>query len=407
MPYSFAQYNADGTTQTFAVPFTYQSQSEVKAKINGVGVTIASFPTGNQVALADTISAGDVVRIYRETDLTNKSVDFQSGAMLREQDLDAAIDQVFQAIQEAQDRASGGMETDITDNWDALTKRIKNVLDPVADSDAATKGWVNTSSASTLADAISAKDDAETAASNASTYLSQLTNLSITYNELNTGAASGYVTYDATTGVAAFYIPAGPQGPIGPAGPTGSIGPTGATGGAGPTGPEGPMGPTGDTGATGPRGLQGPLGPTGPQGVKGDDGDTGPQGPTGLTGATGPQGPTGSQGPIGSTGPTGADGPQGNQGPTGLQGPTGPQGLTGLTGPTGPQGPTGDTGPQGPTGNQGPQGAQGNMGSTPLGLAFGRMGISSTGVLQVEYYGDADDNDFTINANGQLIVSTV
>ena len=53
----------------------------------------------------------------------------------------------------------------------------------------------------------------------------------------------------------------------------------------------------------------------------------------------------------------------------------------------------------------GPQGPQGNMGSTPLGLAFGRMGISSTGILQVEYYGSASDNDFSINANGELIVS--
>jgi hypothetical protein len=47
------------------------------------------------------------------------------------------------------------------------------------------------------------------------------------------------------------------------------------------------------------------------------------------------------------------------------------------------------------------------MGSTPLGLAFGKFGITADGILQMEYYGDADDNDFTINADGYLSVSTV
>jgi hypothetical protein len=48
------------------------------------------------------------------------------------------------------------------------------------------------------------------------------------------------------------------------------------------------------------------------------------------------------------------------------------------------------------------------MGSTPLGLAFGTMGIdASTGILQMEYYGSANDNDFTISASGQLSVTTV
>jgi hypothetical protein len=47
------------------------------------------------------------------------------------------------------------------------------------------------------------------------------------------------------------------------------------------------------------------------------------------------------------------------------------------------------------------------MGSTPLGLAFGKFDINADGELEIEYYGDADDNDFTINADGYLSVSTV
>jgi hypothetical protein len=47
------------------------------------------------------------------------------------------------------------------------------------------------------------------------------------------------------------------------------------------------------------------------------------------------------------------------------------------------------------------------MGSTPLGLAFGQFAINSDGVLTIEYYGSASDNDFTIDADGNLIVTTV
>ena len=47
------------------------------------------------------------------------------------------------------------------------------------------------------------------------------------------------------------------------------------------------------------------------------------------------------------------------------------------------------------------------MGATPLGLAFGRFFIDDDGVLQIEYYGSADTNDFTIDADGYLFVETV
>jgi hypothetical protein len=47
------------------------------------------------------------------------------------------------------------------------------------------------------------------------------------------------------------------------------------------------------------------------------------------------------------------------------------------------------------------------MGATPLGLAFGTFSINSDGELQIEYYGDANDNDFSIDADGFLYVTTV
>lgn len=359
MAYSYVQYTANATTQTFAITFPVDTPSEIVVFKNGVQVPSAelSVTTASISFVGYYPLSGDVIRIVRVTDLSTRAVDFQAGSMIREADLDNSAQQVFKAVQEIKDEVDRSITYNYQGHVDVNNGRLINVADPVADDDAATKGWVNTSSASNLADAISAKNDAETAATNASTYLGQLTNLNITYNELDLSISStGYVTYDVNTGTAAFYVPEGPQGPQGSQGPTGNTGPTGATGGAGPTGPQGSQGPKGDTGSVGPTGLQGP---------------------TGATGATGPRG---------------------------LIGPTGQTGATGATGATGPQG---STGAQGPTGNQGPTGAQGNMGATPLGLAFGRMQITSAGILQMEYYGSANDNDFSINSSGILTVTTV
>ncbi|WP_422048057.1 phage tail fiber protein [Shimia sp.] len=143
---------------------------------------------------------------------------------------------------------------------------------------------------------------------------------------------------------------------------------------------------------------------------EGPQGDIGPQGPTGDTGPEGPQGkegPRGPQGPVGATGATGAAGPQGDEGPRGIQGVTGPQGIPGPQGIQGPVGPKGPKGDPGEVGAKGPLGDQGPMGATPLGLAFGQFSITTEGHLQIEYYGNADENDFSIDANGNLTVSTI
>lgn len=117
-----------------------------------------------------------------------------------------------------------------------------------------------------------------------------------------------------------------------------------------------------------------------------------PAGEKGETGDAGPIGAEGIQGPIGQTGPQGEVGPQG---------PQGIQGIQGIQGEKGGKGDKGDPGPQGL------QGEQGNMGATPLGLAFGRFSINTDGYLKIEYYGEANDNDFRIDDDGFMHVTTV
>ena len=140
----------------------------------------------------------------------------------------------------------------------------------------------------------------------------------------------------------------------------------------------------------------------GPQGIAGPQGGTGPKGATGDKGPTGDQGPMGLKGPQGDQGLRGIEGPQGHIGPDGIQGPQGREGPRGLRGEQGDKGPTGDQGPVGP---QGPDGNQGPMGETPMGLAFGQLRIDEAGNLLMEHYGNADANDFEIDAEGNLKVT--
>jgi hypothetical protein len=126
----------------------------------------------------------------------------------------------------------------------APINRVRNVRDPIADQDVATKFYVDK------------------------------TVLSIT--ELS-----------------AIQGPPGLQGPpgIGFAGQNGSDGPTGATGCTGAIGPPGNVigvkGPTGESGATGATGANGPPGITGPVGPAGTKGDKGVQGSQGIQGSNG------------------------------------------------------------------------------------------------------------------------
>ena len=439
---SIVKYVADGSTTEYSIPFDYINREDVVVLVAGSAAAF-NFINDATIQVSTTPAINAIVAIKRQTSKV-PLVDFTDGSTLFEADLDLANKQARFLAEEAVDRAENAIElSDADGRWDAKGYRLKNIGEPQADDEVATRGFVNTSGASILAGAQSVRD--------------QLFNLTTSMNRLPYGT-DGYATYDAETGELVFSLsegpqgvqgidgptgPTGPQGPVGVEGPRGPQGPIGETGSTGPEGPQGLQGPTGLQGVTGPQGdtgqqgpqgnigatgptgppgatgltgAQGPEGPTGPQGiqgaagdqgVQGDAGDTGPAGPTGLQG---PQGATGSQGPRGDVGFTGATGSVGPQGPQGTTGAAGPTGATGPLGPQGIQGPTGPIGPQGIQGDTGPDGAKGptgDMGATPLGLAFGTFSINSDGELQIEYYGDANDNDFSIDANGFLYVTTV
>ena len=147
MPFSYKDYpNVDGSTNTFTITFDYQKESEISVTVDGVATTIASFPSSTQVQLTDSAASltGKDVRIRRTTDLNSREVDFASGSVLTEEDLDNSNIQVFHAAQEAIDTSNDAISLDDDDKWNAQSKVIKNVADPVNNNDAVNKQFIST-----------------------------------------------------------------------------------------------------------------------------------------------------------------------------------------------------------------------------------------------------------------------
>jgi hypothetical protein len=144
MAFSYQNYTGDNATDTFAIPFDYTAQSEISVTVDGVAETGLTFPSAASVQLTSTPASGTLVQVRRTTDLTARSVDFASGSVLTEEDLDNSNIQTFHAAQEAVDKANDGITLGADDKWDAQSNIIKNVGDPVDNTDAVNKQFIST-----------------------------------------------------------------------------------------------------------------------------------------------------------------------------------------------------------------------------------------------------------------------
>ena len=171
MANSYIEYTANGSTTTFAIPFTYTVASEVAAFVNGVSTSF-TFASASTVSISPAPANGLVVRLSRTTNLTTRAVDFSNGAILTETDLDSSNIQVFQASQEAIDTAQASIFKVADGKFDAQSRVIKNVANPVSAQDAATKNWAETGMTSQLNTATTqatAAGNSATAAGNSAT----------------------------------------------------------------------------------------------------------------------------------------------------------------------------------------------------------------------------------------------
>jgi len=88
MAFSYQNYTGNGTTTQFSITFTYQNTSEISVTVDGVAETGLTFPSSSTVQLTSAPAIGTLVQVRRTTSLTARAIDFASGSVLTEEDLD-------------------------------------------------------------------------------------------------------------------------------------------------------------------------------------------------------------------------------------------------------------------------------------------------------------------------------
>ena len=146
MANSFVRYTGNGSTSSYAVPFSYRAQEDVAITIDGVATTAFTWDgAGTNITFTSPPANLTSIEIRRTTSQSSRLVDYADGSVLKENDLDTDSEQGFFMSQEAIDDANDRIKLDSADfNWDAQSKRIKNVADPTANTDAVNKQYIST-----------------------------------------------------------------------------------------------------------------------------------------------------------------------------------------------------------------------------------------------------------------------
>ena len=134
------QHNGNGSTASFAIPFSFLANAEVDVTVGGVLKTLGTHYniSGSTV----TFTSGNIppsgtnnIKFQRDTNISTKKVDFQDGSVLTETDLDTNSDQVLFAQQEITDKL-GGIEEGAT--ADQTNAEIKTAYEANSDTNAFT-----------------------------------------------------------------------------------------------------------------------------------------------------------------------------------------------------------------------------------------------------------------------------
>jgi hypothetical protein len=142
MAYAIDFYTGNGSTTTYSLTFPYISQSDVEVKVNNVTKTLGTdytFATSSTITFTTAPANGLVIKFTRTSNRAARLVDYQDGSTITEAILDQDSNQMFYMAQEAIDITENTIALDNDDKYDADNKVIKNLANPVNDTDAVNK----------------------------------------------------------------------------------------------------------------------------------------------------------------------------------------------------------------------------------------------------------------------------
>lgn len=140
-------YTGDGTDVTFGpIPFDYLEDTDVKVSLNGVITTAFTIdPSTKIITFSSAPGNGVSIRVFRRTDFEDLSATFISGSAIRAQDLNDNFNQNLYVTQEISNYAitNDGL-VPMKGDLNMGNYRITNLAEPTADSNAATKQYIDT-----------------------------------------------------------------------------------------------------------------------------------------------------------------------------------------------------------------------------------------------------------------------
>lgn len=194
MAYSYVRYTGSGSAVNYPFLFPYISRDHIKVRVNGSLVTNWSFLSASTVQFASAPANGAIVEIRRETPQDSAIVDFTDGSVLLERDLDLLATWQLYVAQETEDDLADTIRVDAQGRFNAITRRIINVGDPINAQDAVTRTWAETAMSSQLsqatAQASAAAGSATAAAGSANAAASSASSASTSASAASTSATN-------------------------------------------------------------------------------------------------------------------------------------------------------------------------------------------------------------------------
>lgn len=147
MASTIANYQGNGSTTDFNVPFDYLAKKFVKVTVDSreklggdYGDTTKDyfFVDKTTIRFNTAPASGTEIIIRRYTSATDRIVSFKDASVLKAKDLDVSTIQTIHIAEEGRDIINDALIVDKEGNWDAKGHRIVNVGDPIDDNDAIT-----------------------------------------------------------------------------------------------------------------------------------------------------------------------------------------------------------------------------------------------------------------------------